>query len=118
MNLRHFVRVKVSLRFTFTWSGPTPEDAYFELFRTVDVGAGGARVVRHVPESPMPPVGAVGEFAFCIEQTEIRSLATVVRHATEGFVVRFRPLRRVTEDQLVAWVFRHEAQALARRTAG
>jgi hypothetical protein len=108
--------VKVNLRFTFAWSGLTPEETFFELFRTVDIGAGGARVVRHVPESPIPLVGARGECAFCIEQTEVRVEAIVVRHSPDGFVVRFSTLRRVTEDRLAAWVFRHEALALVRRT--
>lgn len=109
MNLRHFVRVKASLRFTFSWSGPSPDDAFFELFRTIDVSAGGARVVRHVPDSPLPPIGAQGEFTFNIEQTEIRAQGTVVRHFEGGFVVRFRSLRRSAEDQLASWVFRQQA---------
>jgi hypothetical protein len=54
-NRRRFFRVRAGLRFTFSWEGG------FELFRTLDVSACGAWVMRHVPLSPLPPLGTEGE---------------------------------------------------------
>ncbi|MBE2251435.1 MAG: PilZ domain-containing protein [Myxococcus sp.] len=108
-NRRRDVRIKASLRFTFAW------DEAFELFRTVDVSAGGARVVHHASGSPQPPLGAEGECAFVLDGVEVRALAVVVREAADGFAVRFRALSPSTEQRIVAWIFRQEALALLRR---
>lgn len=104
------MRIKASLRFTFAWG----EDA-FELYRTVDVSAGGARVVHHVIGSPLPPVGTEGEGAFVLDGVEVRTKAVVVREHRDGFAVRFRSLSQANESRLVAWIFRQEALVLIRR---
>jgi c-di-GMP-binding flagellar brake protein YcgR len=109
MNRRRFARVRVNLRFTFAW------DEHFALFRTLDVGASGALVVRHDADSPLPELGAVGQCAFNLDSAEVRTEAKVVRLVNDGFAVRFEGLPRSLEDRLVAWVFRMEAQALSRR---
>lgn len=109
MNRRRFARVRASLRFTFAW------EEQFALFRTVDLCASGALVVRHDADSQLPSVGMVGQCAFNLDSTEVRTEARVVRLVHNGFAVRFQGLPRSLEDKLVAWVFRIEAQALARR---
>lgn len=108
-NRRRNVRIRASLRFTFAWG----ED--FELFRTVDVSAGGARVVHHVLDSPRPPRGTVGECAFVLDGEEVRSEGVVVRELADGFVVKFVRVSQATERRIVAWIFRQEALALSRR---
>lgn len=103
-NRRADVRIRANLRFTFSW-GP---DA-FELFRTVDVSAGGARVVHHVIGSPRPELGVVGECAFVLDGQELRCVAQVIRIDRDGFAVRFLGLTQVQESRIVAWIFRNEA---------
>ncbi|MFZ5440263.1 MAG: PilZ domain-containing protein [Myxococcota bacterium] len=103
-NRRRFFRVPARLRFTFAWG------ERFELFRCNDLSAAGAYVVRHVPASPMPPRGAVGECAFNLESMEVRCLATVVRSTEVGFAVRFEQLPRHLEDRICGWVFRQETR--------
>lgn len=103
-NRRADVRLRASLRFTFAWG-----DDAFELFRTVDVSAGGARVVHHVIGSPRPALGTEGECAFVLDGRELRARAKVIRHQPDGFVVRFLELTQPQESQIVAWIFRHEA---------
>ena len=109
-NRRGTVRIKASLRFTFSWG----EDC-FELYRTVDVSAGGARVVHHVIGSPRPPLGTEGECAFVLDGVEVRTKAVVVREHRDGYAVRFRALSQANESRLVAWIFRQEALVLIRR---
>jgi len=109
MNRRRFVRVRARIRFTFTW----PE--HFELYATEDLSASGALLVRHLAQSPLPPVDTVGECAFNLDGAEIRSEARVVRASRNGFAVRFCGLPRVLEDRIAGWVFRLEARALAGR---
>jgi c-di-GMP-binding flagellar brake protein YcgR len=108
-NRRRFVRIPAQLRFTFAW----PEG--FELYRTVDVSAGGARVVHHVMGSPRPRPGTTGECAFNLDGVELRAAAVVVREHRDGFAVRFCALSQAQERRIVAWVFRQEALALSRR---
>ncbi|MDP1827440.1 MAG: PilZ domain-containing protein [Archangium sp.] len=103
-NRRTFFRVRASLRFTFAWEGG------FELFRTVDVSACGAFVMRHVPAGAMPGLGAEGECAFNLESMEIRVAAKVVRVASNGFAVRFRAVPRTQEDRICGWAFRQETR--------
>jgi hypothetical protein len=102
-NSRGFFRVQAKLRFTFAWDGG------FELFRTVDISASGAYVLRHIPASPMPSFGAIGECAFNLESKEIRCEAQVVRAASNGFAVRFLRLSAANEDRICAWIFRQES---------
>ncbi len=109
-NRRRFVRIRASLRFTFAWGAQS-----FELYRTVDLSAGGARVIHHVIGSARPPRGAEGECAFNLDGVELRTRAVVVRDHRDGFAVRFRWASRAHEDRVVAWVFRQEALALSRR---
>jgi c-di-GMP-binding flagellar brake protein YcgR len=109
-NRRSTVRIKASLRFTFSWS----EDC-FELFRTVDISAGGALVVHHTVGSPRPAVGTSGECAFVLDGVELRTKALVVRETHDGFAVRFSALSQANESRLVAWIFRQEALVLIRR---
>lgn len=103
-NRRRFFRVRAGLRFTFAW------DEGFELFRTVDLSAAGAFVLRHVPASPMPRRGTVGECAFNLESMEIRCVATVVRATENGFAVRFEQLPLRLEDRICGWIFRQETR--------
>lgn len=103
-NRRSDVRIRASLRFTFSWG----EDA-FELFRTVDVSAGGARVVHHVIGSPRPAQGTTGECAFVLDGQELRCEARVIRTEPDGFAVRFLGLTQPQESRIVAWIFRNEA---------
>ncbi len=103
-NRRADVRLRASLRFTFAWG----EDS-FELYRTLDLSAGGARVVHHVLGSPLPAVGIEGECAFVLDGQELRALARVIRHHPDGFVVRFVELTQPQESRIVAWIFRQEA---------
>jgi hypothetical protein len=112
MNRRRFARVRATLRFTFDW------DEHFALFRTLDLGASGALVMRHDPEGPegpLPGMGVEGQCAFNLDGVEVRCQARVVRAIFDGFAVRFLDLPRSMEDSLVAWAFRMEVQALARR---
>lgn len=104
VNRRRFFRVRARLRFTFAW------EHGFELFRAVDLSASGAYVMRHVPNSPMPAVGTLGECAFNLESMEIRCEATVVRTATNGFAVKFERVPRAQEDRICGWVFRQETK--------
>jgi len=98
------------MRITLAWA------EQFELFRTVDLSAGGALVVGHVPETPIPEVGSLGECAFNIDSLEVRVDMVVVRISKSGAVaVKFVGLPRALEDRIVAWVFRLQAQALSRR---
>lgn len=99
-NRRRFFRVRAALRFTFSWEGG------FELFRTVDVSACGAAVMRHVPVSPLPALGTEGECAFNLESMEIRCLARVIRVYANGFAVEFRDVARTQEDRICGWAFR------------
>jgi len=108
-NRRRFVRVRARLRFTFAW------DEQFELYTVEDVCASGVLVRRTEAPLTLPALGAVGECAFAIDASEVRTQARVVRLTRDGFAVRFLGLSRTTEDTLVAWVFRREAQALAGR---
>jgi c-di-GMP-binding flagellar brake protein YcgR len=101
-NRRRFFRVKASLRFTFAWEGG------FELFRTVDLSAAGAMVVR--TEGVLPAVGTVGECAFNLASMEIRTGAKVMRVEGDRFAVEFTGLSRAHEDQICAWVFRQETR--------
>ncbi len=100
--------MKTALRFTFSWAEPSG-DEFFELFRTLDVGAGGALVTRHDENSPLPGVGVEGEFAFNVEHREIRAMGVVTRSTSEGFALRFR-LGAAAEDRVAAWVFRQQAK--------
>lgn len=109
VNRRRFARVRANLRFTLAWG------EHFALFRSVDLSASGALVLRHDPEGVLPKVDEVGECAFNIDSTEVRTTARVVRLVPDGFAVRFEGLPRALEDKLVAWVFRHEALQLSRR---
>ena len=109
MNRRRFARVRARVRFTFSWA------EHFELYATFDLSASGALLVRHLPQSPLPPVDTVGECAFNLDGWEVRCDARVVRVQRDGFAVRFARLPRGLEDRIAAWVFRMEAQALARR---
>ncbi len=104
VNRRRFFRVRARLRFTFAW------DAGFELFRTVDVSACGAAVLQHVPSSPLPPLGAVGECAFNLESMEIRCAAKVVRVSANGFAVEFQHVSRAHEDRICGWAFRQDTR--------
>lgn len=106
VNRRRFFRVRAALRFTFSWEGG------FELFRTVDVSASGASVLRHVPLSPLPPLGTEGECAFNLESMEIRCLARVVRVMSNGFAVEFDSVSRAQEDRICGWAFRHDTKRL------
>jgi c-di-GMP-binding flagellar brake protein YcgR len=108
-NRRRFVRIRAALRFTFSWPGA------FELYRTIDVSAGGARVVHHVMGSPRPRPGTEGECAFVLDGEELRATAVVVREHPDGFAVRFRGLTQAQDRRIVAWIFRQEAMALSRR---
>jgi c-di-GMP-binding flagellar brake protein YcgR len=108
-NRRRFARVRASLRFTLAWG------ERFELFRTIDLSAAGALLVRHVPDSPMPLVDAEAECAFNIDSTEIRVNVLVVRSSRGHCAVKFVGLERRLEDRIASWVFRMEAQRLARR---
>lgn len=101
-NRRRDVRFRASLRFTFAW------DDGFELFRTLDVSAGGARVTHHVLNSPRLPVGVVGEAAFVLDGVEVRTQARVVREHRDGFAVVFVGLSQEGERRIVAWIFRQE----------
>ena len=103
-NRRNFFRVRASLRFTFAWEGG------FELFRTVDLSACGAYVLKHVPAGAMPTMGALGECAFNLESMEIRLAARVVRVSTNGFAVRFDSVPRAQEDRICGWCFRQETR--------
>jgi hypothetical protein len=105
-NRRRFFRVRAGLRFTFSWEGG------FELFRTIDVSACGAWVMRHVPLSPLPPLGTEGECAFNLESMEIRCLAKVVRVAANGFAVEFNSVTRAQEDRICGWAFRQSTKRL------
>ena len=107
VNRRRFFRVHAALRFTFSWEGG------FELFRTVDVSACGAYVLRHVPKSPLPPLGAEGEAAFNLESMEIRCAAKVVRVSTNGFAVEFGTVSRAQEDRICGWAFRQGVRRVA-----
>lgn len=109
MNRRRFVRVRARLRFTFSWGDR------FELYATQDLSASGALLVRHLPQSDLPPLDASGECAFNLDGVEIRSEARVVRVTRDGFAVRFTSLSARLEDRIAAWVFRAEARALSRR---
>ncbi|MFO0595151.1 MAG: PilZ domain-containing protein [Myxococcaceae bacterium] len=100
VNRRRFFRVRAALRFTFSWEGG------FELFRTVDVSACGASVLRHVPNSPLPKLGSVGECAFNLESMEIRCAAKVVRVMSNGFAVDFEAVPVHQEDRICGWAFR------------
>lgn len=108
-NRRRFARVRASLRFTLAWGES------FELFRTVDLSAGGANLVCHVVDSPVPPLHAEGQCAFNIDSLEVRITARVVRSSPTGYAVKFVGLPSALEDRIVAWVFRMQAQARARR---
>ena len=119
-NRRRNVRIRASLRFTFAWSdgkdAVTDEPReFFELFRTIDVSAGGARVTQHVSGGLRPRVGVTGQAAFVLDGVEVRTEATVVRALNDGFAVRFRSLSQPDESRVVAWIFRQEALALSRR---
>ncbi len=103
MNRRRLFRVKASLRFTFAWEGG------FELFRTVDVSAGGAFVSR-ADGAVLPALGVVGECAFNLESMEIRTAARVVRVEADGFGVVFEGLARAHEDRVCGWIFRQETR--------
>lgn len=103
-NRRNFFRVRASLRFTFAWEGG------FELFRTVDLSASGASVLKHVPAGAMPALGALGECAFNLESMEIRVAARVVRVSVNGFAVRFEAVPRAQEDRICGWCFRQETR--------
>lgn len=109
-NRRKDVRIRASLRFTFAWG-----DDRFELFRTLDLSAGGARVVWHDGAGVGPLAGAEGECAFVLDGAEVRARAVVVRETKDGFACRFVGLSQPNETRIVAWVFRQEAQALIRR---
>jgi hypothetical protein len=100
VNRRRFFRVRAGLRFTFAWDGG------FELFRTVDVSACGASVLRHVVNGAMPPLGTIGECAFNLESMEIRCAARVVRLFANGFAVDFIDVARAQEDRICGWAFR------------
>jgi c-di-GMP-binding flagellar brake protein YcgR len=104
LNRRRYFRVRAGLRFTFAW------EQGFELFRTVDLSASGAYVERHVPASPMPERGVLGECAFNLQSMEIRCVATVVRATADGFAVRFVELPLRMEDRICGWVFRQETR--------
>ncbi len=117
------MRVKASLRFTYSWEetalvGEGPAASYFELFRTIDLSAGGALVARHVVNSAFPRVGVTGECAFTIDSVEVRVAARVVAHRNGCYAVRFVALPEALEDKLVAWVFRQETLLLRKRRAG
>ncbi len=112
-NRRRFVRVRATLRFTFAWADDRGE--HFELFRTLDVSAGGLLLTRHVVGSVKPGLGVEGEGAFNVDSTEIRARAVVVRVTDDGFAVRLTNLPRHLEDKIVAWVFRIEAHRVSRR---
>jgi c-di-GMP-binding flagellar brake protein YcgR len=103
-NRRNFFRVRASLRFTFAW------EEGFELFRTVDVSACGAYVLRHVPAGALPTLGTIGECAFNLESMEIRVAAKVVRVSSNGFAVRFDELPHAKQDRICGWVFRQETR--------
>ncbi|MDP2275325.1 MAG: PilZ domain-containing protein [Archangium sp.] len=103
MNRRRFFRVRASLRFTFAWEGG------FELFRTVDLSASGAFVIRG-DEAVLPALGVVGECAFNLESMEIRTAARVVRVSADGFGVVFEGLSRAHEDRVCGWIFRQETR--------
>lgn len=107
VNRRRFFRVHASLRFTFAWEGG------FELFRTVDVSACGAYVVKHVTASAVPPMGTLGECAFNLESMEIRCEAKVVRASANGFAVEFGRVTRAQEDRICGWAFRQSARRVA-----
>lgn len=109
MNRRRFARVRARIRFTLSWG------EHFELYATEDVSASGARLARHLPQSPLPPADTVGECAFNLDGTEVRCEARVVRVSRDGFAVRFQGLSRQLEDRIAAWAFRMEARALSRR---
>lgn len=109
-NRRRFVRVPTRLRFTFAW-----DQARFELFTVEDLSASGARLKGHRPPLTLPPLGAEGTCTFALDAEELAVPARVSRLTREGFAVRFLGLTPTQEDHLVAWVFRKEAQALARR---
>lgn len=119
-NRRRNVRIRAGLRFTFAWSDgkdPVTDEPreFFELFRTVDVSAGGARVTQHVANGLRPRIGVTGQAAFVLDGVEVRTEATVVRALHDGFAVRFRSLSQPDESRVVAWIFRQEALALSRR---
>ena len=95
--------MRASLRFTFAWEGG------FELFRTVDLSAGGAFVLRG-DELVLPALGAVGECAFNLESMEIRTAARVARVKAEGFGLVFEKLSRSHEDRICGWIFRQETR--------
>lgn len=101
------------MRFTFAWAADGLD--HFELFRTLDLSASGLLLTRHVAGSAMPRLGVVGECAFNIDSTEIRSQALVVRSTDEAYAVRLVSLPRHLEDKIVAWVFRIEAHRVSRR---
>ncbi|MFT3712687.1 MAG: PilZ domain-containing protein [Archangium sp.] len=105
VNRRRFFRVRAGLRFTFAWDGG------FELFRTTDVSACGASVLRHVVDSAMPALGTVGECAFNLESMEIRCLAKVVRVQLNGFAVDFIDVERAQEDRICGWAFRFSTRS-------
>lgn len=119
-NRRRNVRIRAGLRFTFAWSDgkdPVTDEPreFFELFRTVDVSAGGARVTPHIANGLRPRIGITGQAAFVLDGVEVRTEAMVVRAVGDGFAVRFRSLSQPDESRVVAWIFRQEALALARR---
>ncbi|MCA2978550.1 MAG: PilZ domain-containing protein [Myxococcaceae bacterium] len=108
-NRRRYVRIKAALRFTFAWADG------FEVYRTMDVSAGGARVYQSDKNGRRPAPGTQGECAFALDGVELRTVAVVVRHHRDGFAVRFLQLSQAQERSVVAWVFRQEALALSRR---
>lgn len=101
-NRRRFFRVHAGLRFTFEWEGG------IELFRTVDLSAGGAQLIAFELESSLPRRGAVGECAFRLEFLEVRCLARVVRTSATGFAVQFVRLPKGLEDRICRWALRRE----------
>ena len=79
------------------------------MFRTVDLSAGGAFVLR-VDEALLPALGVVGECAFNLESMEIRTAARVVRVSAEGVGMVFEGLSRAHEDRVCGWIFRQETR--------